>query len=148
MLDMCDILDDPDSTKNGKHRELENAQVKKSENAVQRAMSAICNFTNPFTLHDKDHLYNLASGAYVSADVESDVLHAEACGKAAKEAFIKDRLITDSEALFFEPIKRQKLKTMEATNKSVKLTSSQGKVRKQKYHSNFYVMYLVSNNIF
>ena len=29
-------------------------------------LSAICNFTNPFSLVDKDHLYSVASGASVS----------------------------------------------------------------------------------
>ena len=28
LLDMCDIADDPDTRKAGKHRELENAQMK------------------------------------------------------------------------------------------------------------------------
>ncbi|CAL8403258.1 unnamed protein product [Boreogadus saida] len=33
-----------------------------------------------------------------------------------------------SEELFFEPIKKLKLKTMDASNKTVKLIASQGKV--------------------
>ena len=90
-VDMCDIADDPDTRKAGKHRELENAQMKKPEEAVQRTMSAIGNFSNPFTLLDKDHLYNVASGAYVSADVKYEVLRAEACGIEAEETFIQDR---------------------------------------------------------
>lgn len=36
--------------------------------------------------------------------------------------------IGSSEKLFFEPIKKKKVQTMEANNKGVKLTSSQGKV--------------------
>ncbi|XP_072029165.1 uncharacterized protein [Amphiura filiformis] len=128
MLEMCGLIDDPDCPKAGKHRELERAEIKKSEDAVQRTITAIRNFVNPFSLVDKDRLYILASGAPVSPEVEFDVLRAEAVGKEAKEAFIQDRLMKDSEALFFEPIKRQKLKTMEACNKSVKLTASQGKV--------------------
>lgn len=129
MLDMCGLIDDPDCPKAGKHRELERAEIKKSEAAVQRTISAICNFTNPFSLVDKDHLYSLASGAPASLEVELDVLNAEAAGKEAKEAFIRDRFVNgSSEVLFFEPIKRLKLKTMEASNKTVKLTASQGKV--------------------
>lgn len=65
MLEMCGLIDDPDCPKAGKHRELERAEIKKSEQAVKRTMSAICNFTNPFSLVDKDHLYSLASGARV-----------------------------------------------------------------------------------
>jgi len=129
MLEMCGLIDDPECPKAGKHRELERAELKKSEDAVQRTISAIRNFTNPFTLADKNLLYSLASGAPVSPDVELDVLRAEAAGKEAKESFIRDRFVNGSStALFFEPIKKQKLKTMEASNKTVKLTSSQGKV--------------------
>ena len=129
MLEMCGLIDDPDCPKAGKHRELERAEIKKSEDAVQRTISAIRNFTNPFSSVDKDHLYSLASGAPVSPEVEVDVLRAEASGKEAKELFIRDRFVNgSSETLFFEPITRQKLKTMEDSNKTIKLTASQGKV--------------------
>ena len=78
---------------------------------------------------DKEHLYSLASGAPAAPDVEFDVLRAEAAGKKSKEAFIQDRFVSgSSEELFFEPIKKLKLKTMDASNKTVKLTASQGKV--------------------
>ena len=33
-----------------------------------------------------------------------------------------------SDKLFFEPVKKLKLRTMEVTNKQVKLTTSEGKV--------------------
>ena len=129
MLDMCGLIDDLDCPKAGKHRELERAEIKKSEDAVQRTMSAVRNFTNPFSIPDKDHLYSLASGAPVSVEVEIDVLRAEALGKEAKKAFIQDRFVNGSpETHFFEPISKQKLKTMEDSSKTVKLTASQGKV--------------------
>ena len=129
-LDMCGMIDDPECPKAGKHRELETSHIKKSEAAVQRTMNAIKNFTNPFTIPDKDHLYSLASGAPVSQDVETDVLQAEAIGKLAKEKFVNERLAKDSESTFFDPIKKQKLLTMEACNKKITLTSTQGKVIK------------------
>ncbi|XP_014666803.1 PREDICTED: uncharacterized protein LOC106808556 [Priapulus caudatus] len=50
-----------------------------------------------------------------------------------------------SEALFFEPIKRQKLKTMEASNKVVKLTASQGKVVQYREQSDLAFMLLVKS---
>ena len=129
MLEMVDLNNDPDTPKAGKHRELEKAEIKKSEEAVQRTVSAIQSFTNPFSVPDKDHLYSIASGAPASPEVEADVLRAEDIGKEAKEAFIQDRFVNgSSESQFFDPIKRLKLKTMEASNKSVKLTASQGKV--------------------
>lgn len=129
MLEMCGLIDDPECPKAGKHRELEPAQIKKSEAAVHRTIAAIKSFTNPFTIADKNRLYNLASGAPVSPEVETDVLLAEVTGKAAKDKFIKERFMNGSESSFFDPIKRLKLLTMEACNKKVTLTSVQGKVK-------------------
>lgn len=80
------MIEDPDCPKAGKHRELEKS-IKKSEDAVQRTIAAIRNFTNPFGLCDKENLYCIASGAPVPSDVASDVLRAEIIGKEAKEAF-------------------------------------------------------------
>ena len=109
---MCGLIDDPDCPKAGKHRELERAEIKKSEDAVRRTMSAVRNFTNPFSIPDKDHLYSLAFGAPVSVEVEIDVLRAEALDKEAKKAFIQDRFVNGSpETQFLEPISKQKLKT-------------------------------------
>lgn len=124
---MVDVLQDPDGPKMGKHRELEKAAIKKSEEAVQRVFTAIKNFTNPFTIAEKDRLYSLASGAPVPIDVETDVLRAEAVGKAAKADFIRC-LQSGEPGSFFDSLKKKKLKTMEACNKKVTLTSSQGKV--------------------
>lgn len=85
MLEICGLMDDPDRPKAGKHGKLERAEIRKSEEAAQCTTFAIRNFTNPFSLVDKDHLYSVASGA---PEVELDVLHAEAAGKEAKEMFI------------------------------------------------------------
>lgn len=126
-LEMVGIIYDPDSPKGGRHRELEKAEIKKGEEAVQRVIAAVKNFTNPFKISAKDRLYSLASGAQVSPDVEAQILQAEAFGKVAKSDFIC-RLQSGEPGSFFDPIKRQKLKTMEACNKKVTLTSSQGKV--------------------
>ena len=125
MLEMSGLIDDLDCPKAGKHCELERAKTQKSEKAVQRTISAIRNFTNPLSLLDKDPLYSLASGASVSAEVDFHLFRTEAAGKDAKEAFIRDRFVNGSAVLFFEPIKRQKLKIMEFSNKTIKLTSSQ-----------------------
>ena len=126
-LEMVDLIDDPDTPRAGRHRELEKAEIKKGEAAVQRVITAVNNFTNPFTIVDHEKLYSIASGAPVSPDVEKDVLQAESVGKAGKADFIK-RLQSGEPVSFFDPIKRKKLKTMEASNKKVMLTSSKGKV--------------------
>ena len=46
-LEMCGLLDDPDVAKEGRHRELHQSQIKKSEAAVLKLVSAIQSFTNP-----------------------------------------------------------------------------------------------------
>lgn len=138
MLDMCGLIDDPDCPKAGKHRELKRAEIKKSEDAVQRTMSAVRNFTNPFTIPDKDHLYSLASGAPVSVEVEIDVLRAEALGKEAKKAFIQDRFVNGSpETQFFEPINKQTLKTMEGLEQDSQTHCLTGKGTYLKLHFNY-----------
>ncbi|XP_068200377.1 uncharacterized protein [Palaemon carinicauda] len=141
---MAGFLDDPDCPRAGRYRELEKAEIKKSEKAVQRFITAVRNFTNPFTIPDKDRLYSLASGSPTSKDVERDVLEADAVGKAAKADFIT-RLQSGHQGSFFDPIKRKKLKTMEACNKKIKLTSSQGKVIQYQEQSNVAFLLLVKS---
>ncbi|XP_033949403.1 uncharacterized protein [Pseudochaenichthys georgianus] len=125
-LEMCGIIDDPEMPKAGKHRELEPAQIKKSELAVQSVISAINGFTNPWRTPDKSRLYSLASGAPNDPEVEADVLRAEAAGRAAKEQFIQERFISKRKD-FFDRLKKRTLKTMDYCSKRVKLTSAQGK---------------------
>ena len=110
---MVNLVDDPECPRARRHRELETAEVKKYEDAVQRVMSAVKNFTNPFAIADKERLYSLASGAPVPLEVEVDVLRAEAVGRAAKADFVR-RLESSDSGCFFDPIKRKKLNTMEA----------------------------------
>ena len=124
-LEMVDLITDPDNPRTGRHRELEKAEITKSEQAVLRVIDAVKNFTDPFTIAAKDRLYCLASGAPVPPDAEADVLRAETVGKAAKSDFIRG--LQNGEE-FFSPIKKKKLKTMETCSKKVTLTSSQGKV--------------------
>lgn len=101
-------------------------------------MSAVRNFTNPFSIPDKDHLYSLASGAPVSVEVEIDVLRAEALGKEAKKAFIQDRFVNGSpETQFFEPINKQTLKTMEGLEQDSQTHCLTGKGTYLKLHFNY-----------
>ena len=62
-----------------------------------------------------------------------DVFQGEAGGKSAKEKFITNRFQNGSETSFFDSIKKQKLLTMEACNKKVTLTSTQGKLNTYKF---------------
>ena len=129
MLEMCSLINDPECPRVGKHRELEKSEIKKSERAVELAITSIQNFMNPFNVSDKDHLYNIASGAPIPTDIEHDILQADEIGKRYKEKFIQDRFVNNpSRTDFFQPIKKLKLKTMEACNKKVSLLGSRGKV--------------------
>ena len=126
-LQMCSMIDDPDCPKAGKHRELDAAEMKKYADAVQRVITAIKGFTNPWTVPDKTRLFSLASGAPINQEVEVDVLKAENAGRAAKEKFIRERFISQEKG-FFDPLKKLNLRTMDHCNKIIKLTSTRGKV--------------------
>ena len=52
------------------HRETPSNEIKISEAAVQRTLSAIDDFMNPWTVEDKDQLCVLSSG---SKEVEYDI---------------------------------------------------------------------------
>ena len=129
-LEMCGMVEDPDSSSAGVHRECQPSEIAKMENAVQRVQTAIMNFSNPFNLSDKGKLYSISSGAPVSQEAEDDILRAERVGNEAKEQFVQERLQgPNPQKNFFDSIKKFRLLTMDSNNKKVKLTSSQGKVR-------------------
>ena len=90
--------------------------IKKSEAAALKVVSAIQNFTNRWRVPDKSRLYSLASASPVSIDVENDVLGAEDLGRLLKEEF-SNRFKVRSKFQFFDPVKRQKLRTMEAATR-------------------------------
>ena len=75
-----------------KHRDLDAAQVRKSERAIQNVMTAISHFTNPLGTPNKEKLFSFVSGAAVSADAQVDVHRANTVGKNLKEDFIQNRL--------------------------------------------------------
>ncbi|XP_060558267.1 uncharacterized protein LOC132718572 [Ruditapes philippinarum] len=65
-------------------------------------------------------------------------------GKEAKQRFIAERLTHGASPIkFFDPIPKSKLKSMEASNKTVKLTAPQGKVIQYQEQSNIAFMLLV-----
>ena len=126
------MVDDSEFPQTGKHRDLEAANIRKSEEAVQRTEDAIRSFLNPFRIPvpddpASDRLYALHSGAPMPVEVEVDVMRADALGEQQKSIFTEERL-KKHEKGFFDPIKRQNLKTMDHISKKVTLTTSQGKV--------------------
>ena len=77
MLEICDMIDDPECPKSGNHQDLEASQIKKSEWTVKKIMEAISHFTNPWKIADKEKLYCLASGAPLSEEIEKDIFRAD-----------------------------------------------------------------------
>lgn len=145
---MGGLINDPECPKAGKHRELEASEIKKrrklcSELCSEHSLQSRTSLTHLPSL-TKDQLYNVASGAPVSPEVEIDVLRADTACKEA--AFIRDRFQNrSSEEAFFEPLKQ--LKTMEASNRTVKVTSSEGKLIQYLEQSNLAFMLLFKSQL-
>ena len=138
-----------DETKQGKHYEQTKSEMERGEAAVQRTVRAVTGFLNPFTIDDKNHLYILSSGCPVPSDVEDDVLNAEKWGSQQKDAFIKERLqrTAEIEKDFFDRLPQSKLKTMEHTNKVVKLSTSKGNVIRYKEQGDLAFQILVKSQL-
>ena len=126
MLEMCEMIDDPECPKSGKHHEVDASQIKKSECAVKKVMEAISHFTNLWKIPNKKRLYCLSSGAPIPQEIEVDILRADELGKTLKSTFIQEQLIHGHKKDFFDPVACQKLKTMDNANKTVCLRTSQG----------------------
>ena len=127
------------------HRDVSKAQIKRSQHYINITMEAFSNFLDPFDSSiDRSRLYNISSGAAVSADIETDLLTAEKQGARARSNFVELRL-KKNEVDFFEPIKRINLKTMASAKKKVKLTSSQSKVVEYKHMGNIVTKLLVKS---
>ena len=130
-----------ESSVNMQHKDLNPAEIIKSEVNITACLSAFSGFMNPFTIEDDTALYNISSGAKVPKDIEQDVLQAESHGRTQKEAFIEERLKENDK--FFEPIKKLNLKTMASNTKSVKIKLSQNKVIELKHQGNIAFQLLV-----
>ena len=125
---MCGMSD---GSKTGAHHEISPSEVARGEAAVKRAIGAVNGFLNPFEINNKTRLYIISSGAPVSQDIERDVMRAEEAGHAAKEKFVRERLLKvegEENHDFYDRLPKLKLLTMAKTNKKTKLTSSQGKL--------------------
>ena len=85
---MADML--TDSEFNIWHRDLQPAEIQKSDREVCETQDATCGFIDPFNITDKDHSYCVSSGARVPG--ENDILTAKMRDKTVNETFIKERL--------------------------------------------------------
>ena len=127
------------------HRDVSKAEIKRSQQYVSTTMKAFSNFLEPFDSSvDRSRLYNISSGAPVSADIETDLLTAEKQRARARSNFVNLRL-KKKEVDFFEPIKRINLKTMASAKKNVKFTCSQSKVVEYKHLYNIVTKLLMKS---
>ena len=81
-------------------RDLRPCDISRSEDQVRRTVDAFQSFVNPFHLDISHPLTSLSSGAAMPEEVRHDVLNALKNGKAQKEVFIRDRLITKTVPFF------------------------------------------------
>ena len=143
---MAGMSRDEDNPICGKHRDLGKAEIRRSEAAVNRTMTSIDEWLNPFTIPNHDILYVLSSGSPVPAEVAIDGLRADEAGKIAKQAFIAQRLQTH-EKDFFDKITKLKLLTMEMTNEQTKLTTTQGNAIKYREQGDIAFQILVKSQL-
>ena len=120
-------MDSQESTSN---KEVRRSQILKSEQDTCSVRQAISNFTNSFTIEDKDALYCLSSGAPLPSHVENDALMDE-IGKKAHQEFVHERLV-DKKTSLHSPVKKNNLKTFATQAKS---SVVRGKSRKDKNNS-------------
>ena len=126
------------------------SEILKSERYVCQAVDAIEGYNDPFDLDD-GNMYCLSSGCAIAEDVMADVLNVEKEGEKVKEEFIKERLGRGNEekkgkhgeGIFFDPIKKLKLKTMATDNENVTLKKSSNEIVRYKQEGSFVFNILV-----
>ena len=124
------------------HKDLSKTWIKECQTYVDKTAEAFQNFAIPFS-NQNESLFNVYSDASVPPGIESDLLTAEAKGKAARERFVVDSL--EKGEHFFEPVKKPQLKTMGHMNKSFKVNNSQNKVVEYRSQSNVITKLLVKS---
>ena len=111
---MWNMVDRSGSHTERQQRDLRPRDISRSEDQVKRTVEAFQSFVNPFHLEISHPLTSLSSGAAIPEEVRHGVLNAITNGKTQKEVLIRDRLLTKT-VPFFDPIKRNKFKTMAST---------------------------------
>ena len=101
--------------------------MKTSESNTKKVVGAICGFTNPFEVENRDELYCLSSGIPANSTVSDNLPQATDLGKKAMEQFIKERLV-DRTKKFHDPVTRMKLQTFASTEKRQQVRTSQNKI--------------------
>ena len=122
---------DMNNTDSSSHKDTRKSEIQHSEADVRKVVHAISNFVNRFEMENKDLLCCISSGAPAPADVEEDLLSADISGNKARDEFIDDRLVKKT-ASFFDPVKKQRLKTFASLAKCANLTDSEKKSKQMR----------------
>ena len=130
MLNMADMQQSSEND----HRDLRPSEINRSEKHTESAIEAIQSFLNPFAVDNQDKLYILSSGQAATDDIAKDVLRADDVGNGDRDNFIENRLKHNTD--FFEPIKRNKLKTLGDMHKKLIIKSPNNKICQYKQQGN------------
>lgn len=89
---MWNMVSGPNEQSEDQQRDMRPREIIRSEKQVQRTVTAIQGFINPFHLESSQPLTFLSSGAAMPEEVRHDVLNALTKGQSQKENFINNRL--------------------------------------------------------
>jgi hypothetical protein len=120
-----------------RHKDNRQANKTASERDVQKVLTSIENFVNPFCVDNKDALYCISSGSPLEKESEQNILEANKIGQQAHTKFVNERLV-EKTISFYAPLRKQKLKTFDDKKKRKKLTTSQKKVVEIKAERNLF----------
>ena len=108
LSEACDIRD-PYTEPTSSHHETTKAEIRRSETCVQKVLSAINGFMDPFNPppeHDPDLLYCISSDKPVPKEVVEDVFQANPAGVRLKEALTKECLNLETKCKrVYDPVK-------------------------------------------
>ena len=97
------------------HADLTSFRITKDEADIQSLLTTLTTlFINPFS---SQPLLSFSTGILATDDVSHDMATAKERGKIAMDVFVDQRLSPEAEKSFFDPIKKQKLKTFTTMSK-------------------------------
>ena len=147
LLNMCNI-----ETRDGSehvHHATNTREILKQEADVKKVVDVLTNnFMNPFDMEDED-LYIISSGKRIPADIATDILNRDKWGVAARDAYIKERLLGEApeekDRNIHKKISKCKLRNFDSIHKKVKMTTTSNKVVEYKEQTNVLLQIMVKS---
>lgn len=107
--------------------ELKNHRIKRDNKQLKLLLTEFGNFVNPFTVEDKNRLFNVCTGKACSIAAENFLLNYRTIGEGARDTFSKE---CKNDANRFEsPIKRIQTATFANDGVKRKYTAADGKIK-------------------